>query len=110
MRSPLTPRSLNSHLLFLLLPIFVGAAQLQTSAASDQNSVITPGQWRSFAKQGFPQLFAWSDTCNVYVLRDGDAALLIDLGDGSVLEHLGEIGVKRVEWVLFTHHHREQCQ
>ena len=55
-------------------------------------------------------LFVWSDTCNVYVLRDGDAALLIDLGDGSVLDHLAEIGVKRVEWALFTHHHREQCQ
>jgi glyoxylase-like metal-dependent hydrolase (beta-lactamase superfamily II) len=57
-----------------------------------------------------PDAFVWADTCNVYVLRDGDAALLIDLGDGSVLDHLGEIGVKRVEWVLFTHHHREQCQ
>ncbi len=57
-----------------------------------------------------PDLYFWTDTCNVYALRDGDAALLIDLGDGSVLDHLGEIGVKRVEWVLFTHHHREQCQ
>ena len=57
-----------------------------------------------------PGLFVWTDTCNVYVLRDGDAAMLIDLGDGSVLDHLSEIGVKRVEWVLFTHHHREQCQ
>src|SRR5687767_11849711 len=57
-----------------------------------------------------PDLFHWTDTCNVYVLRDGDAALLIDLGDGSVLDQLGEIGVRRVEWVLFTHHHREQCQ
>ncbi|MDB6033920.1 MAG: hypothetical protein JWM16_4258 [Verrucomicrobiales bacterium] len=57
-----------------------------------------------------PDAFVWADTCNVYVLRDGDAALLIDLGDGSVMDHLGEIGVKRVEWVLFTHHHREQCQ
>ena len=55
-------------------------------------------------------LFSWTDTCNVYVLRDGDAALLIDLGDGSVLEHLNDIGVKNIEWVLFTHHHREQCQ
>ena len=55
-------------------------------------------------------LFVWTDTCNVYVVRDGAAALLIDLGDGSVLEHLREIGVTRVEWVLFTHHHREQCQ
>jgi glyoxylase-like metal-dependent hydrolase (beta-lactamase superfamily II) len=57
----------------------------------------------------FPDLFVWTDTCNVYVLRDGDAALLIDLGDGSVLDHLAEIGVRRIEWVLFTHHHREQC-
>ena len=57
-----------------------------------------------------PNVFQWTDTCNVYVLRDGDAALLIDLGDGTVLDHLDEIGVKHVEWVLFTHHHREQCQ
>ena len=58
----------------------------------------------------YPNLFLWSDTCNVWVLRDGDAALLIDLGDGSVLDALPQLGVKRVEWVLFTHHHREQCQ
>lgn len=57
-----------------------------------------------------PDVFLWTDTCNVWVLRDGDSALLIDLGDGSVLEQLPKIGVKRVEWVLFTHHHREQCQ
>lgn len=70
------------------------------------------------AKPGFrqpdatqhPDLFAWTDTCNVYVLRNGENALLIDLGDGSVLANLKEIGVKRVEWILFTHHHREQCQ
>ena len=57
-----------------------------------------------------PDLFVWTDTCNVSVLRDGDAALLFDLGDGSVLNHLTDIGVKRVEWLLLTHHHREQCQ
>lgn len=60
--------------------------------------------------RGQPDLFVWTDTCNVYVHRDGEAAMLIDLGDGSVLERLGEIGVRRVEWVLFTHHHREECQ
>ncbi|MGE5297359.1 MAG: MBL fold metallo-hydrolase, partial [Solirubrobacterales bacterium] len=68
----------------------------------------TPPQLRPVGSE--PDLFVWTDTCNVYVLRDGDAAILIDLGDGSVLDHLGEIGVRRVEWVLFTHHHREQCQ
>ena len=57
-----------------------------------------------------PGVHLWQDTCNVHVLKHGDAALLINLGDGSVLEHLPEIGVKRVEWVLFTDHHRELCQ
>ncbi|WP_395735416.1 MBL fold metallo-hydrolase [Prosthecobacter sp.] len=68
----------------------------------------------SFALAGFqqpaPDVFVWQDTCNVYVLKQNDSALLINLGDGSVLEHLSEIGVKRVEWVLFTDHHRELCQ
>jgi glyoxylase-like metal-dependent hydrolase (beta-lactamase superfamily II) len=63
-----------------------------------------------FLAAALPNLFVWTDTCNVYVLRDGDAAVLINLGDGSVLDHLAEIGVKRVEQVLFTDHHREQCQ
>lgn len=55
-------------------------------------------------------LFVWTDTCNAYVLRDGDAALMIDFGDGSVLDHLDEIGVNRVEWLLLTGHHRELLQ
>ena len=58
----------------------------------------------------FPNLFVWTDTCNTWVLREGDSALLINLGDGSVLDHLGELGIKQVEWVLFTDHHCEQCQ
>jgi len=55
-------------------------------------------------------VFVFRDTCNVYVLRDGVDAILIDFGSGEVLEHLAHIGVRRVEWVLHTHHHREQCQ
>jgi glyoxylase-like metal-dependent hydrolase (beta-lactamase superfamily II) len=79
----------------ILFPAFAIAAQQQIKPVSIGSE---------------SSLFVWTDTCNVCVLRDGDAALLIDLGDGSVLDHLGEIGVRRVEWVLFTHHHREQCQ
>src|SRR4051812_9142265 len=56
------------------------------------------------------EVFVWTDTCNVYVLRDRNTALLINIGDGSVLDHLSEIGVTQVEWVLFTDHHREQTQ
>jgi len=77
--------------------------------AAAQNTDTAHMRQQSF-KQIEPDLFVWTDTCNVYVLKDGDAALLVDLGDGSVLERLKDIGVARVEWVLFTHHHREQCQ
>jgi glyoxylase-like metal-dependent hydrolase (beta-lactamase superfamily II) len=55
-------------------------------------------------------LYSWTDTANTYVLRDGDRALLFDLGDGSVLDQLAGVGVKSVDWVLFTHSHREQVQ
>ncbi len=65
---------------------------------------------RLVSRAGNADLFVWRDTCNVYIVRDHGAGLLIDLGDGSVLERLPEIGVTNVEWVLFTHHHREQCQ
>jgi glyoxylase-like metal-dependent hydrolase (beta-lactamase superfamily II) len=48
------------------------------------------------------------DTCNVYVLRSGADAILVDFGDGGVLDHLAEVGVERVTDVLLTHHHRDQ--
>ncbi len=71
---------------------------------------VSDGKLVQVAPDVFPNLYLWSDTCNVYLFKEGDAALLIDLGDGSVLNHLHEIGVKHVEWVLFTGHHRELCQ
>lgn len=61
-------------------------------------------------QEAAPGVLVWRSTCNSHVLRDGDAALIIDLGDGSVMEHLGEIGVKKVEQLLLTGHHRELLQ
>jgi len=55
-------------------------------------------------------LYLLRDTCNVYVLKDGSRALLIDFGSGHVLNLLGQIGVSRVDAILHTHHHRDQCQ
>lgn len=54
-------------------------------------------------------LFWWKgDSCNVYILRDGNAAALIDIGSGDVLQALESIGVEQVEHVFLTQHHREQ--
>src|SRR5262249_26832377 len=57
-----------------------------------------------------PSLYWYRDTCNVYLLTQGDLGLLIDFGSGGILDHLGEAGVREIERVLHTHHHRDQCQ
>lgn len=50
------------------------------------------------------------DTCNVYVLRAGQDAVLVDFGNGEVLDRLDDFGVERVTDILVTHHHRDQVQ
>jgi glyoxylase-like metal-dependent hydrolase (beta-lactamase superfamily II) len=50
------------------------------------------------------------DTCNVYVLRSGSDAVLVDFGSGAALDLREELGVERFTDVLLTHHHRDQVQ
>jgi glyoxylase-like metal-dependent hydrolase (beta-lactamase superfamily II) len=57
-----------------------------------------------------PGVSRFRDTCNVYVLRSGRSAVLVDFGSGAVLDHLDELDVDRVTDVLVTHHHRDQVQ
>jgi len=58
-----------------------------------------------------PDLYRYhGDCCAVYVLREDDTGVLIDLGSGAVLDELEQIGVRRVEGVYLTHAHRDQCQ
>ncbi len=97
-------KSLLVSMLLLSMVVSVRADEFAKKSAAPRAGFRQPDP------KAQPDLFVWTDTCNVHVLRDGDAALLIDLGDGSVLDHLAEIGVQRVEWLLLTHHHREQCQ
>lgn len=87
----------------------VVSSQVALEAIATPPTATKPGFHQPDAK-AFPELFAWTDTCNVYVLRTGDRAILIDLGDGSVIDHLGELGVKQVDALLLTDHHRENCQ
>ncbi len=55
-------------------------------------------------------LYRFRDTCEVYLVKDGDRGLLIDAGSAAVLDHLDEVGVRQIEWVLHTHHHRDLGQ
>jgi glyoxylase-like metal-dependent hydrolase (beta-lactamase superfamily II) len=56
-----------------------------------------------------PNLYRIEDVCNVYLVRRGDRALIVDSGLGLVSEVLERLEVRQVEWVLHTHFHRDQC-
>ncbi len=55
-------------------------------------------------------IYRYEDCCNVYVVKNGERAVLVDFGSGEVLRRLAEIGVAGVDMVLLTHHHRDQAQ
>jgi glyoxylase-like metal-dependent hydrolase (beta-lactamase superfamily II) len=74
-----------------------------------------PSPLQAFEPSGKPHkltdnLFLFEDTCNVFVVRSGNRAVLIDFGSGKVMEHFRDMGVSSVDWILHTHHHRDQCQ
>jgi glyoxylase-like metal-dependent hydrolase (beta-lactamase superfamily II) len=86
---------------------------LQTAGVA---AAVPKGRQQSgFAPQAKPRkitenLYLFEDTCNVYVVKDGPSAVLIDFGSGRILDHLAGLGISKVDWVLHTHHHRDQCQ
>ena len=95
---------------FIIVFLLVQFLALNAGIAETDLAWNSPNENKLKPVTSVPNLYIWTDDCNVYVFRHNDKALLIDLGDGSVLPHLSEIGVKEIEWVLFTHHHREQSQ
>jgi glyoxylase-like metal-dependent hydrolase (beta-lactamase superfamily II) len=88
----------------LLVPLRGSVSAAEPAKPAVGSTTIQP------ASDAGPNVFIYRDTCNVYILRESDSAILFNLGDGTVLDHLKEIGVKKIEWILFTDHHREQCQ
>lgn len=91
------------------------AAAPSPAQAADPKPARRPYRRSAFAPQGAPRklsdhLFVFADTCNVYVVRDGNRAILIDFGSGKILDHLSGLGISQVDWILHTHHHRDQCQ
>lgn len=60
-------------------------------------------------RQLSPNLYVYRGPINVGILCSGDTALLFDCGDGTVTDVLAELGIKKVDQILFTHHHRDQA-
>lgn len=58
----------------------------------------------------WPGIYAFKDTCNVYAIVKNGKAILIDFGSGKILNELPSVGVRKVEWILHTHFHRDQAQ
>jgi len=46
---------------------------------------------------------------NVGVIIVNGKALIIDSGEGDILKAAESLGISEIEWVLYTHFHRDQC-
>lgn len=88
---------------------------LESAAAAGAAPAAPAAPAARFAPAGKPRrisdsLWLLEDTASVYLVKRGGEALLIDFGSGGILEHLASLGVSRVDSILHTHHHRDQCQ
>ncbi|GAB4331374.1 MAG: hypothetical protein Kow0069_38970 [Promethearchaeota archaeon] len=52
---------------------------------------------------------AEANGASAHVVTSGGGAVVVDPGAGAFLDSLDQIGVRRVEWALFTHYHRDSC-
>jgi len=88
-----TPRYRVAFALFIAMlfsSMRIGAAEVPTVPEHPTT------QFR-LASDNWPNIYVYDDTCQVYLIRKGNSAILFNLGDGSVLDHLEEIGVSKIE-------------
>ena len=84
-------------------PLAAGAVQVERRT---RTAFVPAGKIKKLSEN----LYFLEDTCNVYLVRDGSRALLLDFGSGKILDYLSGLGITKVDWILHTHHHRDQCQ
>jgi glyoxylase-like metal-dependent hydrolase (beta-lactamase superfamily II) len=53
-------------------------------------------------------IYRWYGSCAVYAIVDGESAVVIDAGNTHVAKDLKDAGIKSIDWIFITHHHREQ--
>ncbi|MFX1281933.1 MAG: MBL fold metallo-hydrolase, partial [Promethearchaeota archaeon] len=50
-----------------------------------------------------------NDYVNVYAIVHENRAILIDFGSGEILKFLPNLNVDKIDYILHTHYHRDQC-
>lgn len=56
-----------------------------------------------------PQVGVFHDVVNVGVIQRHGKALLIGSGEGAILEAAQSLGIRSIDWVLYTDHLRDKC-
>lgn len=60
-------------------------------------------------QQILPHVYLLKGNCNAYLLVSGEDGLFIDNTTTDIALLKKVTGVKRIDWVLHTHYHRDQC-
>ncbi|MEW5979372.1 MAG: MBL fold metallo-hydrolase [Acidobacteriota bacterium] len=76
---------------------------------SDRHKAGSPAKSGLKTSRLGENLFWIQDSCNVFLVKRGRAALMIDCGTYTPALQLEQFDVDRVEQVLLTHFHRDQC-
>ncbi len=57
----------------------------------------------------YQNIYRLQDASNVYLLKSGTSGMLIDAGSDRLTGALESVGVEKIDWILHTHYHRDQC-
>jgi glyoxylase-like metal-dependent hydrolase (beta-lactamase superfamily II) len=84
-----------------------GSGVESTASHSPQAS---PASAQSHIQRISEHVGLYRDVVNVAVIRRGNKVLLIGSGSGAILGAAKSLGIKSIDWVLYTDHHRDQCE
>jgi len=85
-----------------LLPVFISFSLFEVGPLRARGS---QGEFQALT----PHAGIYHDVVNVGVIQSNGKTLLIGSGDGAILRVSEKLGIKPIEWVLYTDHHRDQC-
>lgn len=85
--------------------LMIAALLTASCGAGSSRAEETPGNVTVLSEH----ILLYHGPTNVGIVRDGTKALLIDCGEGSVIDVLSPLGITTVDEVWFTHHHRDSA-